>query len=80
MAEAGFVTCVCLARGTDTASHRGVLNGVGKIVVVPSCGLDRNYSYGNKCLYQKIIEQAAMLTEYAPGTEPLPMSPAAIAS
>ena len=72
VAEAGVVISSGLARGIDTAAHRGVLNGVGKTVAVLGCGLDQVYPRENKSLYQKIIEQGALLSEYAPGTEPLP--------
>ena len=72
VAEAGVVISSGLARGIDTAAHRGVINGVGKTVAVLGCGLDHVYPPENKSLYQKIIEQGALLSEYAPGTEPLP--------
>ena len=72
VAEAGVVISSGLARGIDTAAHRGVINGVGKTVAVLGCGLDQVYPPENKSLYQKIIEQGALLSEYAPGTEPLP--------
>jgi DNA processing protein len=72
VAEAGVVVCSGLARGIDTAAHRGALKGVGKTVAILGCGLDHVYPRENKSLYEKVIEQGALLSEYAPGTEPLP--------
>jgi DNA processing protein len=72
VAEAGIVISSGLARGIDTAAHRGALNGAGKTVAVLGCGLDHVYPPENKSLYEKIIDQGALLSEYAPGTEPLP--------
>jgi DNA processing protein len=72
LAEAGVVICSGLARGVDAAAHRGVLNSTGKTVAVLGCGIDRVYPKENSKLYRAITEQGALLSEYAPGTEPLP--------
>ncbi len=72
MATAGVAIISGLARGIDSAAHRGVLNAGGKTVAVLGCGIDRVYPPENARLYHQIIEQGALLSEYAPGTQPLP--------
>ena len=72
VAAAGTVVISGLARGIDAAAHRGVLNAGGKTVAVLGCGIDRIYPRENARLYRQIIEQGALLSEYAPGSEPLP--------
>ena len=69
MSEAGVVIINGLARGIETAAHRGVLNGADKTVTVLGCGLDHVYPREN---IKRSIEQGALLSEYAPGTEHLP--------
>jgi len=72
LAVAGVVVISGLARGIDAAAHRGTLNGGGRTLAVLGCGIDRIYPAENRRLYQQIIEQGALLSEYPPGTEPLP--------
>ena len=72
IATAGMVVISGLARGIDAAAHRGVLNAGGKTVAILGCGIDRVYPPENARLYRQIIEQGALISEYAPGTEPLP--------
>jgi DNA processing protein len=72
LAAAGMVVISGLARGIDAAAHRGALNSGGKTVAVLGCGIDRVYPAENASLYQKIIEQGALISEYPPGSEPLP--------
>ncbi len=72
LAAAGLVVISGLARGIDAAAHRGALNSNGSTVAVLGCGIDRIYPAENAGLYQKIMEQGLLLSEYPPGTEPLP--------
>ncbi len=72
LATAGRVIISGLARGIDAAAHRGTLDGDGKTLAILGCGIDRVYPPENIKLYHQIIEQGALISEYPPGSEPLP--------
>ncbi len=71
LAEAGVVTVSGMARGIDSASHRGSLLKGGKTVAVLGCGADVVYPPENGALMQNIIENGMVVTEYPPGTPPV---------
>ena len=71
LAEAGVVTVSGMARGIDSASHRGSLLKGGKTVAVLGCGADVVYPPENGALMQNIIENGMVVTEYPPGTPPI---------
>jgi DNA processing protein len=72
LADAGIVTVSGLARGIDSAAHRGCLNAGGVTIAVLGCGVDRVYPPENAKLHHQILAQGALLSEYPPGSEPLP--------
>ncbi len=59
------------ARGIDTCSHEGALEGSSPTVAVMGCGLDIVYPRENKKLYEKIEEKGMIVSEYVPGTPPV---------
>lgn len=59
------------ARGIDTAAHKACLQVGGKTVAVLGCGLDVVYPSENKALFNSIIRNGALVTEYPPGVQPL---------
>ena len=61
-----------LARGIDTAAHRGALAADGHTVAVLGCGIDRIYPPENARLFNEIAVRGTLLSEYPPGSEPLP--------
>ena len=62
-----------MAYGIDTAAHEGALIGMGKTIAVLGCGADVIYPLENEELYRRIIDNGgAILSEYAPGTQPKP--------
>ncbi len=80
LAEHGFVVVSGLAAGIDAAAHEGALTaanttgdaGAALTVAVVGCGLDRVYPPRNLALAQRILQRGALVSEYAPGTPPLP--------
>ena len=72
LAEAGMTVVSGAARGIDTCAHRGVLDAEGRTVAVLGCGVDVAYPRENRRLLSAIAERGAVLSEYSPGTPPLP--------
>ena len=71
-ARAGFTVVSGAARGIDSAAHRGALR-TGCTVAVLGCGVDIAYPAENRRLLADIVASGgAILSEYAPGTPPLP--------
>lgn len=61
-----------MARGIDGAAHRGALNVSGKTFAILGCGVDICYPKEHKGLYRDIQKNGGILSEYLPGTAPLP--------
>ena len=72
IAAAGVTVVSGAARGIDTRAHRGALRS-GRTVAVLGCGVDIAYPSENRRLLAQIVETGgAVISEYAPGTQPLP--------
>ncbi len=67
----GFTVVSGLARGIDTAAHRGALEAGGRTVAVLGSGIDLVYPPENRPLADEISSNGAVLTENGPGEEPL---------
>ena len=71
IAATGIVIASGMARGIDSAAHRGALDEGGKTIAVLGCGIDRWYPASNTRLGEEILEAGgAIVSEYAPGTPP----------
>ncbi len=61
-----------LARGIDTAAHRGAIRGQGRTIAVMGTGLDSVYPKENNGLVREIIASGGCLvTQFPLGTPPL---------
>lgn len=72
LAQRQIVIVSGLARGIDSASHRGALEVSGKTVAVLGSGLDVIYPRENKKLAEQVIENGALISEFPLGTPPVP--------
>lgn len=72
----GLTVTSGMALGIDAAAHQGALDckaaSKGFTVAVTGTGLDRVYPSKNRELAHKIAENGVLVSEYAPGTPPLP--------
>jgi DNA processing protein len=60
-----------LARGIDSAAHRGALESGGRTIAVLGSGVDVIYPPENRRLAGRIVEAGAVVSQFAPGTRPL---------
>lgn len=68
---AGIPVVSGLARGIDTAAHRGALAGGGPTIAVLGCGIDQVCPAGHRSVAAQIVaEGGALYSEYPPGTPP----------
>ncbi|TEB16555.1 hypothetical protein Psfp_01165 [Pelotomaculum sp. FP] len=59
-----------MARGIDSAAHRGALASCGRTIAVLGCGPDVVYPRENKELMDGIMNNGAVVSEFPPGTQP----------
>ena len=72
LAERGVVVASGLARGVDSAAHRGCLDAGGITIGVLGSGLDRIYPTEHEALAASITKDGALVSELGPGGPPLP--------
>src|SRR5207249_11880431 len=70
-AGAGLVVASGRGRGIDGEAHRGALE-TGTTVAVLGCGIDRDYPASNAEIARRIRAGGLVVSEYAPGVEPMP--------
>ena len=72
LAGRGAIVTSGLARGVDSAAHRGCLSAGGDTIAVQGCGPDRVYPPEHDGLAATICKHGALVSELAPGAPPLP--------
>lgn len=60
-----------MARGVDSAAHRGALEAGGITIAVFGCGVDVIYPPEHRGLAARIAERGALVSEFPPGMPPL---------
>jgi DNA processing protein len=75
LAARGLVIFSGMARGIDTAGHRGAIAAKGKTVAVWGTGVDEVYPKENKRLAEQILALGgAVISEFPMGTFPAPQN------
>ncbi len=69
LANRGICVVSGMARGVDGYSQSSAIRAGGISYGVLGCGVDVCYPRENRELYEALIKQGAVLSEYAPGTE-----------
>ncbi|MDR2173105.1 MAG: DNA-processing protein DprA [Burkholderiales bacterium] len=72
LSQAGVTIISGLALGVDAAAHEGGLTGVGSSLAVIGTGPDRVYPARNHALAHQLAGKGGILSEFLPGTPPLP--------
>jgi DNA processing protein len=72
LASRGVLVVSGLARGVDSAAHRGALAASGQTVAVLGSGVDVIYPREHAALANEIVEHGALFSELVPATPPHP--------
>ncbi|MEP7076197.1 MAG: DNA-processing protein DprA [Acidobacteriota bacterium] len=73
LASRGLCIVSGLARGIDTAAHRGAIAGQGRTVAVMGTGIDAVYPKENRKLVDEILASGgAVVSQFPLGTPPIP--------
>jgi DNA processing protein len=72
LAARGVTIVSGLARGIDSAAHRGALRVGGRTIAVLGSGVDVVYPPENQRLADEIVGRGALISQFTPGTPPLP--------
>ncbi|WP_239651456.1 DNA-processing protein DprA [Neosynechococcus sphagnicola] len=70
LAQRGFTIVSGMAEGIDTEAHSGCLEVGGRTLAVLGTGVDVIYPPRNQRLYEQILGQGLVLSEYPAGTPP----------
>jgi DNA processing protein len=71
LASFGFTVVSGMARGIDGMAHETALNYRGRTIAVLGSGVERAYPPEHDKLYQRIVEQGAVISELPMGTKPM---------
>ncbi len=71
LAGAGITIVSGMAQGIDRVAHVASLHKVGKSVAVLGTGIDVVYPKSNRDIYDDLIAQGLVISEFAPKTSPI---------
>jgi DNA processing protein len=75
LAARGLVIISGMARGIDTASHRGAIAAKGKTIAILGTGIDVMYPRENTRLAEQILALGgSLISEFPVGTSPVPQN------
>ena len=74
LSHAGLAIASGMARGIDTAAHRGVLAAGGDTIAVLGCGVDVIYPSENKKLAGEIAAKGLIVSEFPMGSVAFPQN------
>lgn len=72
LSKRGFIVISGMARGIDTYAHKGAINANAPTIAVLGCGVDVLYPPENGKVKDYIEYNGAVISEFAPGTSPMP--------
>jgi len=72
LARAGITVVSGLARGIDAVAHQSALTAGGRTVAVLGCGIDQIYPPEHRKLYDQIMQQGLIFSEFPMGEIPNP--------
>lgn len=70
LAQNGVTIISGMARGVDAIAHQAAIRAGGRTIAVLGSGVDRIYPPEHRSLSDQIINQGAIVSDYAPGTPP----------
>jgi len=70
LAERGWCVVSGGAFGIDAHAHRGALAAGGVTIAVLASGIDRVYPLAHASLFERIVEEGLLLSEWPPGAAP----------
>ena len=71
LAERGFTIISGAARGIDTSAHQAALRINSRTIAVIGCGVDVVYPQENAGLFERIVNNGAIISEFPMGIPPL---------
>lgn len=74
LAHAGLTIVSGMARGIDTAAHRGTLSVGGDTVAVLGCGVDVVYPSENRKLAAELVAKGLIVSEFTMGATAFPQN------
>ncbi len=74
LVEAGVTHVSGMARGIDTCSHQGALEGGGATVAVLGTGVDTVYPRENRKLYERICAEGVIISQFPMGATAFPQN------